>query len=392
MAEIKRVYTDNAATTPVSGRVLNKMLPWLTEGHGNPSSLYSVGREAAGALREAREKVAALINAPADRIFFTGGGTEADNTALRGIMRIYARGGKNHIITSAVEHPAILETVRDLERQGFEVTVLPTDKYGIIDLEQLKQAITEKTVMVSIMAANNEVGTVMPIREIGAICRERGVIFHTDAVQAFGHIPIDVMADNIDLLSASGHKVNAPKGVGALYVRKGLTVAPLITGGGQEKNIRSGTENVAGIVAFGEAAAEAAEVMESERIRLKEMSDKLIAGVLKLPRTALTGHPENRLPGSCSFVIEAIEGESMILLLDAFGICASTGSACSTGSLDPSHVLTAIGLPHEISHGSLRITLGRMNTMEDVDYILEKLPIVVDRLRSMSPVWNEERK
>jgi len=392
MAENKRVYADNAATTPVSGRVIEKMMPWLTGGYGNPSSLYSIGVDAARAVREARQNVASLINAPAERVFFTGSGTEADNTALRGIMRIYGKGGKNHLITSAVEHPAILETARDLERMGYEVTILPTDKYGRISIEDLKAAITEKTVMVSIMTANNEVGTIMPIREIGAVCRERGVIFHTDAVQAFGHIPIDVMADNIDLLSASGHKVNAPKGVGALYVRKGLAVTPLVTGGGQEKNIRSGTENVAGIVAFGEAAKEAGELMESERLRLKELSDKLIAGVLSLPRTALTGDPENRLPGSCSFVIEAIEGESLVLMLDAFGICASTGSACSTGSLDPSHVLTAIGLPHEISHGSLRMTLGRMNTMEDVDHILEKLPIVVNRLRSMSPVWNEERK
>ena len=384
------VYADNAATTRIAPQVLDAMLPYLKEEYGNPSTLYKLGREAKIAIEKAREQVAQVIGAKAEEIFFTGSGTEADNMALKGVLYGPAGKGKKHLITIKIEHHAILHTAMALEKEGFQVTFLDVDKNGRVDLEELKQAITPDTALVSIMAANNEVGTIQPIEEIGKICREKGVLFHTDAVQAFGHMPLDVNKMNIDLLSLSAHKINGPKGSGALYIRRGLGLRPVIEGGGQERNRRSGTENVAGIVGLGQAAQLAMETMEEESARLKALAKKLTDGVLQIPETILTGDPENRLPGACSFAISAIEGESLVLYLDMEGICTSTGSACSTGSLDPSHVLMAIGLSHEVSHGSLRVTLGRFNTEEEVDYIIETLPKVVEKLRSMSPVWNRK--
>lgn len=384
------VYADNAATTRIAPQVLDAMLPYLKEEYGNPSTLYKLGREAKIAIEKAREQVAQVIGAKAEEIFFTGSGTEADNMALKGVLYGPAGKGKKHLITTKIEHHAILHTAMALEKEGFQVTFLDVDKNGRVDLEELKQAITPDTALVSIMAANNEVGTIQPIEEIGKICREKGVLFHTDAVQAFGHMPLDVNKMNIDLLSLSAHKINGPKGSGALYIRRGLGLRPVIEGGGQERNRRSGTENVAGIVGLGQAAQLAMETMEEESARLKALAKKLTDGVLQIPETILTGDQENRLPGACSFAISAIEGESLVLYLDMEGICTSTGSACSTGSLDPSHVLMAIGLSHEVSHGSLRVTLGRFNTEEEVDYIIETLPKVVEKLRSMSPVWNRK--
>ena len=388
--EKRFVYADNAATTPVAPEVLEKMLPWLTKGYGNPSTLYSLGRESAQALKNAREQVAAVLGAQPEEIFFTGSGTESDNMVLRGLMHSSQAKGKTGLITTTLEHPAILQTAAALEKEGYKVTYLPVDATGTISLEAMDRAIDENTALVSVMTANNEIGTIQPIAQIGEICRSRGVFFHTDAVQAFGHIPIDVHKMNIDFLSLSGHKINAPKGVGAMFVRSGLKLQPVITGGGQERNRRSGTENVAGIVALGEAAEWCYKHMDEEIAHLEALRDKLIKGVLStIPQSSLTGHPVNRLPGSCSFIFAAVEGESLVLMLDMAGICASTGSACSTGSLDPSHVLMAIGLAHEAAHGSLRLTLGRQNTMEDVDYILAELPKIVSRLRAMSPVWHE---
>ena len=384
------VYADNAATTRIAPQVLDAMLPYLKEEYGNPSTLYKLGREAKIAIEKAREQVAQVIGAKVEEIFFTGSGTEADNMALKGVLYGPAGKGKKHLITTKIEHHAILHTAMALEKEGFQVTFLDVDKNGRVDLEELKQAITPDTALVSIMAANNEVGTIQPIEEIGKICREKGVLFHTDAVQAFGHMPLDVNKMNIDLLSLSAHKINGPKGSGALYIRRGLGLRPVIEGGGQERNRRSGTENVAGIVGLGQAAQLAMETMVEESARLKALAKKLTDGVLQIPETILTGDPENRLPGACSFAISAIEGESLVLYLDMEGICTSTGSACSTGSLDPSHVLMAIGLSHEVSHGSLRVTLGRFNTEEEVDYIIETLPKVVEKLRSMSPVWNRK--
>lgn len=384
------VYADNAATTQIAPQVLEAMLPYLKEQYGNPSTLYRLGRESKIAIEKARSQVAQAIDAREEEIFFTGSGTESDNMALKGVLYGPAAKGKKGLITTKMEHHAILHTAQALEKEGFQVTFLDVDSQGLVDLEQLKEAIGPDTALVSIMAANNEVGSIQPLEEIGAICRERGVLFHTDAVQAFGHIPIDVNKMNIDLLSLSAHKINGPKGAGALYIRKGLSLRPVIEGGGQERNRRSGTENVAGIVGLGAAAQLAMETMAEESVRLEKLAHKLTEGVLRIPETILTGHPTRRLPGACSFAISAIEGESLVLYLDMEGICASTGSACSTGSLDPSHVLTAIGLSHEVAHGSLRLTLGRFNTEEDVDTILEKLPQVVDRLRAMSPVWNRK--
>lgn len=384
------VYADNAATTQISPQVLDAMLPYLKEQYGNPSTLYKLGRDAKIAMEKARVQVAEVIGAKAEEIFFTGSGTEADNMALKGVLYGPAGKGKKHLITTKIEHHAILHTAQALEKQGFRVTFLDVDRNGRVSLDQLEQAICEDTALVSIMAANNEVGTIQPIREIGEICRRHGVLFHTDAVQAFGHIPIDVNEMKIDLLSLSAHKINGPKGTGAIYIRKGVALRPVVEGGGQERNRRSGTENVAGIVGLGEAAHQALLTMPEETERLNKLGKRLIEGVLQIPETILTGDPVNRLPGACSFAISAIEGESMVLYLDMEGICTSTGSACSTGSLDPSHVLMAIGLSHEVSHGSLRVTLGRFNTEEEVDYIIETLPKVVERLRAMSPVWNRK--
>lgn len=386
----KIIYVDNAATTPMSETVLEVMLPFLKEQYGNPSSLHKVGQGVRSALEEARNKVMTLIGAENPKeITFTSGGTEADNLAVKGFM---ARSKKKHLITSTIEHPALLDTCKYLEKNGCTVTYLPVDKDGLVSLEDLKAAVTEETALVSIMMANNEVGTVQPIAEIGAFCREKKIIFHTDAVQAVGHIPVDVKALNVDMLSFSAHKINGPKGAGVLYVRTGVLMTPVIHGGGQEKNRRSGTENVANIVGTAKALEEAVEHLESRMEHGKKLRNRLVEGITRLPYTHYTGHPQHRLPGTASFVFEAIEGEGLLLLLDMQGICCSTGSACATGSLEPSHVLMAIGLPHEIAHGSLRITFGHQNTEEEVDYLIEKISEAVHRLRQMSPVWENMSK
>ncbi len=382
----RTVYADNAATTALSKAALEDMMPYLTEQYGNPSSIYSYGRSAKRAVENARAGVAWAIGAAPEEIFFTGGGTEADNWAIQ--ATIGSKKGK-HIITSAIEHHAIIDTLEYLEKKGYEVTYLPVNEYGRISLDELRAALRDDTVLITIMAANNEIGTIMPIAEIGAIAREAGVLFHTDAVQAVGHIPIDVAEMNVDMLSLAGHKFGGPKGVGALYIKKGLRLPALLHGGGQERGKRSGTENVAGIVGLARALEDAVSNMAEHTQKITAMRDRLIEGLLKLPRSRLTGDPVNRLPGTASFVFECIEGEAMVLLLDQNGICASSGSACSTGSLDPSHVLMSIGLPHEIAHGSLRLSINELNTDEDIDYMLEKIPAVVSRLRDMSPLWDE---
>lgn len=385
------VYSDNAATTPISKNVYNAMIPYLTTKYGNPSSLYALGREEKRAVDQARIYTADMIGADPSEIIFTGGGSEADNLAIKGLM--FARNHdkkKNHIITSKIEHHAVLYTCEFMERIGFEVTYLDVDGQGHVDLKQLEDSITDRTALVTIMAANNEIGTIQDLKAIADICHKKGTLFHTDAVQAVAHTEINVKEMGIDMLSMASHKVRGPKGVGALYVRKGIVIEPLIHGGGQENGKRSGTENVAGIVGMGEALRYAKENMAKYNPYVASLRDRLIEGVCKIPYTQLTGDPVHRLPGTASFTIECIEGESLVLLLDMNGVAASTGSACSTGSLDPSHVLMAIGLPHEIAHGSLRITLGEQNTEEDVDYIIEKLNYVVNRLRAMSPVWEEK--
>ncbi len=389
--EDRFVYADNAATTPIHADVLNKMMPFLTTEYGNASTLYRLGQSSHKALENARQEVALLMNAEPAEITFTGCGSESDNLALRGYLHSRQAKGKKHLIVSTIEHHAILYTAQALEKEGFAVTYLPVNQYGQVEPQALEQAIRPDTALVSIMFANNEIGTINPVAELGRVCHEKGVVFHTDAVQAYGHVPIDVKAMNIDMLSLSGHKINAPKGVGAIYVRKGIRLEPQLTGGGQERGLRSGTENIASIVGLGEAARLKRVNMERETAYIGALSRKLIDGVLQLPQTILTGHPTQRLPGTCSFCINAIEGESLVLRLDMNGICASTGSACSTGSLDPSHVLLGIGLSHEISHGSLRLTLGPQNTEEDVDYILERLKGVVETLRAMSPIWDPKQ-
>lgn len=389
--EDRFVYADNAATTPIHADVLNKMMPFLTTEYGNASTLYRLGQSSHKALENARQEVALLMNADSSEITFTGCGSESDNLALRGYLHSRQAKGRKHLIVSTIEHHAILYTAQALEKEGFAVTYLPVNQYGQVEPQALEQAIRPDTALVSIMFANNEIGTINPVAELGRVCHEKGVVFHTDAVQAYGHVPIDVKAMNIDMLSLSGHKINAPKGVGAIYVRKGIRLEPQLTGGGQERGLRSGTENIASIVGLGEAARLKRVNMERETAYIGALSRKLIDGVLQLPQTILTGHPTQRLPGTCSFCINAIEGESLVLRLDMNGICASTGSACSTGSLDPSHVLLGIGLSHEISHGSLRLTLGPQNTEEDVDYILERLKGVVETLRAMSPIWDPKQ-
>lgn len=381
------VYADNAATTAVSPQVVEAMLPFLTEHYGNPSSLYSLGQTAHNAVEAARGQVAALLGAQPEEIFFTSGGSEADNWAIRGIAGMQAQKGKRHIVTTKFEHHAVLHTVERLQKEGFEVTYLDVHENGIVRIEEVEAALRDDTALVTIMYANNEIGTIQPIAEIGALCRARGILFHTDAVQAVGHVPIDVQAQQIDLLSLSGHKLHAPKGVGALYCRKGLRFPNLIDGGAQERNRRAGTENVAGIVALGKAASLMQEGMEKRMRYVASLRDRLIDGALTIKRSRLNGDRESRLPGNASFCFEGVEGESLLLLLDFQGISASSGSACTSGSLDPSHVLLAIGLPHEIAHGSLRLTLDENNTVEDVDYILEKLPPIIERLRDMSPLW-----
>ena len=389
--EDRFVYADNAATTPIHADVLNKMMPFLTTEYGNASTLYRLGQSSHKALENARQEVALLMNADPSEITFTGCGSESDNLALRGYLHSRQAKGRKHLIVSTIEHHAILYTAQALEKEGFAVTYLPVNQYGQVEPQALEQAIRPDTALVSIMFANNEIGTINPVAELGRVCHEKGVVFHTDAVQAYGHVPIDVKAMNIDMLSLSGHKINAPKGVGAIYVRKGIRLEPQLTGGGQERGLRSGTENITSIVGLGEAARLKRVNMERETAYIGALSRKLIDGVLQLPQTILTGHPTQRLPGTCSFCINAIEGESLVLRLDMNGICASTGSACSTGSLDPSHVLLGIGLSHEISHGSLRLTLGPQNTEEDVDYILERLKGVVETLRAMSPIWDPKQ-
>lgn len=383
------VYVDNAATTPVSQEVLQAMLPYYTEYYGNPSSLYSVGRDAKKPLELAREQVAQCLGAFPNEIFFTSGGSEADNWAIKGVAHELAKKGKKHIITSKFEHHAVLHTVQSLEKEGFSVTYLEVYQNGIVKPEDVEAAIREDTALVSIMYANNEIGTIQPIPEISAICKKHNVLFHTDAVQAVGNVPIDVKAQNIDLLSLSGHKFHAPKGVGALYVRRGIRIPNLIDGGAQERGRRAGTENVAGIVGLGVALKQACDTMEERAQRLTKMRDRLIAEASKIERSRLNGDPVHRLPGNINMCFEGIEGESLLLRLDFAGICASSGSACTSGSLDPSHVLLAIGLPHEIAHGSLRISFSDQNTEEDVDHILEVLPGIVSTLRDMSPLWDQ---
>ena len=381
------VYADNAATTAVSKTALDAMLPALGELYGNPSSLHQKGREANLALIAARETVAKCLNAQPREIYFTGCGTESDNWAITEGARLGAAAGKRHIISDAIEHHAVLHTLTKLEKEGFEVTYLPVHENGLVRLEELAAAIRPDTCLVTIMYANNEIGTLQPIREIGALCRERGILFHTDAVQAVGHVSVDVVRDNIDMLSLSGHKFHAPKGVGAMYCRRGIKLKNFIEGGAQERGLRGGTEAIPGILAMAAALKESCEHLEENAEKVTAMRDKLIEGLSRIPCSRCIGDPDHKVPGIVSFCFEGIEGESLLLRLDMAGICASSGSACTSGSLDPSHVLLALGMPHEIAHGSLRLSLCEYNTMEEVDYILEQVPQVVRELREMSPVW-----
>ncbi|MBP2652970.1 MAG: iscS 1 [Firmicutes bacterium] len=386
---MKRIYFDHSATTPVDKNVATSVLEYMTDKFGNASSIHSFGREARRAVEESREKVAALIGATPNEIFFTSGGTEGDNLAIKGVAFANRKKG-NHIITSAIEHHAVLHTCDYLEKHGFQITYLPVDEYGMIRLEDLKNAVTDKTILISIMFANNEVGTIQPVKEIGAFAKERGIYFHTDAVQAAGNYPIDVKADNIDLLTMSGHKFYAPKGIGALYIRRGVRIESIQHGGAHERNLRAGTENVPGIVGLGLASEIAKNEMNNRVERISKLRDKIISEVSSnIPHTKLNGHPKLRLPGNVNFSFLYLEGESLLLNLDMKGIGASSGSACTSGSLDPSHVLLAMGLTHEVAHGSLRISLGHDNTEEEVDYFLEVLPEIIDRLRAMSPLYGE---
>lgn len=384
----KFIYADNAATTSLHPAVLEKMMPYLTGEYANPSSLYSFSYASKTAVETAREQVATALGATrVNEIYFTSGGSESDNWAIKGIAQTMAKKGKTHIISSAFEHHAVLHTLKALEKQGFEVTLLPVYEDGLVRVEDLKNAITEKTALVTIMMANNEIGTVQPIRELCGVCKEAGVLFHTDAVQAVGHIPVNVEELGVDLLSLSAHKFHGPKGVGALYIRRGVVPAILIDGGAQERSRRAGTENVAAIVGLGEAITLAVASMEENAKKLSALRDRFMDGALAIERSRVNGSREHRLPGNVNMCFEGIEGESLLLMLDMNGICASSGSACTSGSLDPSHVLLSIGLPHEIAHGSLRLSFGEETTLEDVDYILEVLPPIVDRLRAMSPLW-----
>ena len=385
----KLIYLDNAATTQVYPEVLDAMLPYFTEHYGNPSAIYSFAGESKKAVDEARANVADLINARTEDIYFTGGGSESDNWALKATAEAYESKGK-HIITSRIEHHAILHTCAYLEQKGYEVTYLDVDEDGKISLEELEKAIRPDTILISIMSANNEIGTIQPIKEIGKIAHDHGVLFHTDAVQAFGHIPIDVEEMNIDMLSASGHKINGPKGIGVMYIRKGVKIRSFIHGGAQERKRRAGTHNVPGIVGIGTAAKLAKENMAERSAKEIALRDHLIERVLKeIPYTRLNGHRTDRLPNNANFCFRFIEGESMLILLDQAGICGSSGSACTSGSLDPSHVLLAIGLPHEIAHGSLRLTLSEKNTMEEIDYTVDELKKIIERLRGMYPLYED---
>ncbi len=384
-----KIYADNAATTKMSRAAIEAMLPCLEEQYGNPSSLYTLGQEAKEILEKARAEIAAVIGAQPGEITITSGGSEADNHALRSAAKAGKKAGKTHIISTAFEHHAILHTLKRLEEEGFRVTLLPVHEDGLVRVEEVAAAITPETCLVSVMYANNEIGTVQPIGEIGALCRERGVTFHTDAVQAVGHLPIDVVAQNIDMLSASAHKFHGPKGIGFLYARKGIRLVNLIEGGAQEGGKRAGTENVASAVGMAAALKEAAGAMAANDAHLRPLRDKLIAGLGEIPHSALNGDAVKRLPGNVNFCFEGIEGESLLLLLDDRGICASSGSACTSGSLDPSHVLLAIGRKHDVAHGSLRLTLGDDATEADVDYLIQNVKEVVEYLRGFSPIWRD---
>ena len=392
MGEQRTIYMDHSATTFVKPEVVTAMIPYFTEHFGNPSSIYGIARESKKAIDAARVQTAKALGADPDEIYFTSGGSESDNWAIKGVAFANRKRG-NHIITSQIEHHAVLHTCQYLEKEGFEVTYLPVDQYGLVDPAVLEKAITEKTILISIMYANNEIGTIEPIAELGAIARKHKVYFHTDAVQAIGSIPIDVKAQNIDLLSLSAHKFYGPKGTGALYIKKGVRIENLIHGGGQERRRRAGTENIAGIVGLGKAIEQATADIPGHSAKIRAMRDRLIKGVLStISHTRLNGHPVKRLAGNFNVSFEFIEGESMLLWLDDEGICASTGSACTSGSLEPSHVLLATGLPVEISHGSLRLSLGDANTDTDVDIVLEVLPKIVKKLRDMSPLYLKSGK
>ncbi len=384
-----KIYADNAATTPMSRAALDAMIPCLEKLYGNPSSLYTIGQEAKEVLERAREEIAAVIGAQPREITFTSGGSEADNQALLSAAALGQRRGKRHIISTAFEHHAVLHTLKKLEREGFEVTLLPVHENGIVDVDELAAAIRPDTCLVSVMYANNEIGTIQPIREIGALCRSRGVLFHTDAVQAMGHLPIDVNAEQIDMLSASAHKFHGPKGVGFLYARRGVALTNVIEGGAQERGKRAGTENVPGIAAMAAALRESEANRERDAAHMAAIRDRLIAALAEIPHSALNGDAARRLPGNVNFCFEGIEGESLLLLLDDRGISASSGSACTSGSLDPSHVLLAIGRPHDVAHGSLRLSLGADVTEEEADYIARSVAEVVAYLRSFSPVWRD---
>jgi len=387
----KYIYMDNAATTPIKREVLEAMMPYFTDKYGNPSSIYSIGGQSRNAIERAREKVSKVFNAKPQEIFFTSCGSESDNWAIKGIAYANRKRG-NHIITSKIEHHAVLHTCQYLEKQGFRVTYLDVDEYGFINLDQLKESIRDDTILISIMFANNEIGTIQPIAEIGKIAKEKGIYFHTDAVQAIGNVKIDVNELNIDLLSLSAHKFYGPKGIGALYIRQGVKIDPLISGGAQERNRRAGTENVPYIVGLGKAIELAYENIDEHNEKLTKLRKRLIKGIFdNIDYVRLNGDEEKRLPGNANFCFRFIEGESILLSLDMEGIAGSSGSACTSGSLDPSHVLLAIGLPHEIAHGSLRLTLGDFNTEEDVNYVVEKLTEIVARLRAMSPLYDERK-
>lgn len=385
----KIIYADNAATTPVSSEVLNEMLPYFTENFGNASTVYSVGRGNKAVIEKARGQVAKAIGAKTEEIYFTAGGSESDNWAIKGMARALKPKGKRHLITTKIEHHAVLHTMDALKKEGFEVTLLDVDQYGLVTAQQVEDALRPDTALVSVMYANNEIGTIEPIKEIGEVCRRHGVIFHTDAVQAVGAVEIDVVSQNIDMLSMSGHKFNGPKGIGVLFIKKGLNPINLVHGGGQENGRRAGTENVPGIVGIGKAIEIATANIPKKAEKLKEMRDIVINKALAVEKSRLNGHPAQRLPGNANLCFEGIEGEGMLMLLDMLGICAASGSACTSGSLDPSHVLLAIGLPHEIAHGSLRITLAESNTVEEANFIGDKIGEVVNKLRAMSPVWDK---
>jgi len=387
-----KVYADNAATTMMSKTAKEAMMPYFDVVYGNPSSLYSFGQDAKTALEDARAKVAKALNADPKEIYFTSGGSEADNQAILSAAIIGARKGKKHIISTKFEHHAVLHTLNKLEKQGYEITLLDVHENGIVTADEVAAAIREDTCLVTVMFANNEIGTIQPIKEIGAVCREKGVLFHTDAVQAVAHVPVDVKDMNIDMLSLSGHKFHGPKGVGALYVKKGIMISNLIEGGAQERGKRAGTENVPAIVGMAAALEESVLHMDENIAKITAMREQLIEGLSKIPHGKLNGDRNIRVPGTVNFCFEGIEGESLLLLLDDAGIAASSGSACTSGSLDPSHVLLAIGLPHEVAHGSLRLSICEYNTPEEIAHIIENVPKVVEYLRSMSPVWEDLKK